>query len=362
MSFCNHSDDDDNKLEDTIDIGVDHQERLVGDTEAPPPAMEGENKNTDVAEDNEDVSYDNDEDLDGVRQAADSPYCEVRQPAGPYELVEENHYEISQPDFHAYLNDVEHKTIEEPFPNPSAYLFESLQLFREASDNARTASMNEYHDILLQAEVTSKKEKCSVDRVVERTDPTWNKKKWYLVSINDRSFAPGDNIKLPGMIEIVCNSIQDGINYNDTYIYNKTDNQFAKYNQRITTTMTHSGDVTMQNYLTHIISFEKPSKSTDYYVMSAPWKDFKCRPINTLTETRPVLEIRNENGANKQRFVVPQDFTTTDNLKTAFITTHIHYDHSDESWEITIKNDFITGFADDIINTIADINDLYPNN
>jgi hypothetical protein len=43
----------------------------------------------------------------------------------------------------------------------------------------------EYHDILLQAEVTSKKEKCSVDRVVERTDPTWNTKSgiWYLLTI-----------------------------------------------------------------------------------------------------------------------------------------------------------------------------------
>jgi len=107
--------------------------------------------------------------------------------------------------------------------------------------------------------------------------------------------------------------------------------------------MNHSGDLKTEYGLEHIIHVD-PDNFVKGFVISAPWLSGKTKPIKTLIDTNPILEIRTEDGNILRRYIIPQDYSEASN-KTACVNAEISYDGG--MWTVKIRRDFIMGFADD---------------
>lgn len=146
---------------------------------------------------------------------------------------------------------------------------------------------------------------------------------------------------------------------------------------------------------------EKVVEDEKFFVVSAGWNTGKPKPISSLFTTRPVLEIRIEEDVeetdegnkneeekkekedvtvkeestetkeevektvlkklnkNRKRYIIPQDFKTDDESKTAFVNAFVEYNSQEKTWSAKICNDFITGFANNIKASYDDVKEIY---
>lgn len=239
------------------------------------------------------------------------------------------------------------------------------------SKQFRNTSMTEFlhqqtivQTLTPQATLYSATHNVSLDEAFTQLAPEYDR--WKNVRLEGYDSRVGDVITGQS-ITIVCNSLLKNGLYNDTigiHFDTVNRNEFdannscvVTYNQRETWVMSHSGDKTSQYGLEHVIELDW-THFRKGYVISAPWLSNCPRPIATLAETNPVLEIRTETDGVLKRFVIPQDYNEG-NDKTACVNCEIVYNSG--LWTVTIRRDFIMGFANDTGSLIRDIVALHDN-
>jgi len=144
-------------------------------------------------------------------------------------------------------------------------------------------------------------------------------------------------------LSICCISkLTQGI-YNDTLCVHG--DSIVTYKSTFSLQNTHSGDKKVKYGLEHVISFNSENFTEKAYVISSPWINRKSAEVSTLFDTDPILEIRAKESNVLRRYVIPQDYSESDN-HTACINAIVEYING--KWEVTICRKFIYGFADDL--------------
>jgi hypothetical protein len=183
--------------------------------------------------------------------------------------------------------------------------------------------------------------------------------KWTRVPLNETDTVVGAEIKAKNL-SIVCNSILTG-RYNDTYVaaINGEDSTSVTFRQLSSQHNTHSGDKHTPyggRGLRHVINFRKTDEpNIRTFVMSAPWISGKKDKVETLTETKPILEIRVDNDGELKRYIIPQDFSGGEG-HTACASAMVTRDG--EFWNVKILQKFIDGYADDVPTSISDLKQI----
>lgn len=255
------------------------------------------------------------------------------------------------------------------------YLRTSSDCYRSSSDCDRTYSQTKNEAYYESAKLFCQTNVCSFDDAMKKFNPDWDEDLWKLVPLNETDSNVGDSFTTNGKIYVVCNSICDGILYNDTYTCNS--NEYVCYINKDSANLSHSGDILTTKYLRHVISFKTSTDivNTNFFTISAGWVHGRSKPISSLIATRPVLEIRteekntdeNKKGTNEEyirkRYMIPQNFLEINKEEkqesTAFLTARVEYNSETKTWKATICNDFISGFANDIESSYNDIKKLY---
>jgi hypothetical protein len=154
-------------------------------------------------------------------------------------------------------------------------------------------------------------------------------------------------------LSICCISkLTQGI-YNDTLCVHG--DSIVTYKSTFSLQNTHSGDKKVKYGLEHVISFNSENFTEKAYVISSPWINRKSAEVSTLFDTDPILEIRAKESNVLRRYVIPQDYSESDD-HTACINAIVEYVNG--KWEVTICRKFIYGFADDLDKIKESIKDL----
>lgn len=188
---------------------------------------------------------------------------------------------------------------------------------------------------------------------------------WKDVEIDDMDMLVGTTMKA-ATLELCCNSRVINQLYNDTIVvalyHNNNENNENKepgmeispptcitYKKKVDRNMVHSGDHFVDYGLRHIIKFTGHDFSSAY-IISSPWSNGHSTNVAELDKTDPILEIRVEDGDGvKKRYVIPQDYTQGFR-HTACVNAVLTYDENEnerERWKVTVRRDFIHGFADE---------------
>lgn len=200
---------------------------------------------------------------------------------------------------------------------------------------------------------------------------------WKDVEIDDVDIQVG-TVLHAAKLQVCCNSRLNHQLYNDTiaiHIYNENnedmnqpgmkDVRYVTYKKKMDGNMSHSGDQRIDYGLRHVIKLEsdrndKNNQNDDnknenkFYIISSPWLNGHATNVAELDKTEPILEIRVEDGNGvKKRYVIPQDYTQGFR-HTACVNAVLTYKDEDdkdererEKWQVTVRRDFIHGFADD---------------
>lgn len=239
--------------------------------------------------------------------------------------------------------------------------------FRSVSEASYKHASQQIDSTFEMAQHYSQQHNISIDDAMNKFIPDYDEVKWKAVRLEGHDSVVGDIIT-SDCISICCNSlIKNGL-YNDSIALGMTCKTVAKYNNKNTKTMTHSGDEKTDYGLRHTITFnndlsqelELLSQDHTFYIVSAPWKNSKSDLIHTLTTTEPILEIRTEDNQKVlKRFILPQDYSKSTKSATACVNAEIKYIHSEKKWHVKICRDFIHGFADNTKMLYDDIENLH---
>ena len=227
----------------------------------------------------------------------------------------------------------------------------SSQLFRLISGNECASATQSIEDTFVMAQQYSESNNVSMADAYSAVLPGYNELRWQAVALQPDCVL-GDVI-VSDNISICCNSIQVDQFYNDTIILSKTKKnvEVATYETKKTSGMTHSGDEYTDYGLRHTVTF-KPSFEAGY-VVSTPWDKRNSALIETLNKTKPILEIRTEDGDVLRRYIIANDYMSGGN-HTACANAKIVHEHG--KWTVTIIRQFVHGFAD---NTATMARDLF---
>jgi hypothetical protein len=233
-------------------------------------------------------------------------------------------------------------------------------MLRNASQSYRTCSGSDnetvYQSYKMYAEeagVMATTESISYNDAMERIRPSWKKDKWATVVPEAEDSKNGDIITTKSLF-VSCNSILNGM-YNDTIcvFVDKDTNSYVTYLRKSSSNMTHSGDMTITYGLRHEITFSTSELNGKVgYIVSSPWENKRSRPIKELITTRPIFEVCTEDDGVLKRYIIPQDFSQGGD-NTACVNAEITF--NDGLWKITLKKDYIKGFADDMYPLIKDL-------
>lgn len=166
-----------------------------------------------------------------------------------------------------------------------------------------------------------------------------------------------NNINEPGMKGVIEENEENEIKY-------------VTYRKKVDGSLTHSGDQQIDYGLRHTIKLENreyENNENKIYIISSPWWNGHAANVAELDKTEPILEIRVEdrNGL-KKRYVLPQDYTQGFR-HTACVNAVLTYknknDENDEEekgerWQVTIRRDFIHGFADEPETLIENVQNI----
>jgi hypothetical protein len=236
----------------------------------------------------------------------------------------------------------------------------NAKLMREASQSYRISSNCDkekndevYSDYYKIAYTESQETGQDFNQIMSRTCPTWNEDKWKSVIQEEKDSQVGDIIETKKLF-VCCNSVLNGM-YNDTIgvFFNKDTNDYVTYSSNKSEVMQHSGDLHTSYGLRHGIKFlSKDIEGKVGYIISAPWSNYKSKPISELAETRPIFEVCTEDDIILKRYIIPQDFYVGGS-KTACVNAEITY--SNGIWKVVLMREFINGFADDMKTLITDL-------
>jgi len=233
--------------------------------------------------------------------------------------------------------------------------------FRSVSETSYKHASQQIDSTFEMAQHYSQQHNISMDDAMYKFIPDYDEVKWKAVRLEGHDSVVGDIIT-SDCISICCNSLVKNGLYNDSIALGMTCKTVAKYNNKNTKTMTHSGDEETDYGLRHTITFlseEHLSEDHTFYIVSAPWKNSKSDLIHTLTSTEPILEIRSEDNQKVlKRFILPQDYSKSNESATACVNAEIKYIHSEKKWHVKICRDFIHGFADNTKMLYDDIENL----
>lgn len=232
-----------------------------------------------------------------------------------------------------------------PFQTPSSSAYRSSAKSDSVQQNAKRKLFEE------SAQIYSQQNNVSMDQAYKVFIDDYDE--WKDVTIDDIDLQVGTTLKAAKM-EMCCNSRVYNQLYNDTIAVgykndekepgSESDKICVTYKKKVDRTMTHSGDKLVDYGLRHIIRFTDDFQST-VFIISSPWLNGHSTNVAELDKTDPILEIRVEDGNGvKKRYVIPQDYTQGFRY-TACVNAVIKKDKNE--WQVTIRRDFINGFADD---------------
>lgn len=222
-------------------------------------------------------------------------------------------------------------------PSSQAFRSTSLQEYEYASQ------LVDYN--MQSAQAYSEANNVSIEDALHSVIPDYEDVMWQNVTLEKSDSKVGDIITSK-KISICCNSMIVENIYNDTIVLSKN-GKVATFLETNSNVMTHSGDKYTEYGLKHTITFTPENDNEQYfYVITAPWKNNKASPIETLQITQPILEIRTEDHGEKKRFIIPQDFRKSNASATACINAVICYKNNE--WSVCIHRDLIKGFAENI--------------
>ena len=237
------------------------------------------------------------------------------------------------------------------------------QAFRVSSEHDSHATQSMFDTFDMSVRTYSKSHNVSLSEARKQVIPGYDDDRWNLIRLEGYDSKVGDTIT-SSKVSVCCNSLFENQLYNDTFavgfkkflipgddsdvtMFNVT------YNKMNSPYFTHSGDEFPEYGLRHRISILDDIDTT--YILSAAWNKSKPRPLSTLDETKPILEIRTEDeDENNQdqptilkRYILPQDYGRSGD-STACVNAKITYDKDTKKYTVTLCRDFIKGFADDI--------------
>jgi hypothetical protein len=231
----------------------------------------------------------------------------------------------------------------------------SSDVYRNMSDSSRALSAVAWENATPLAAAYSLANNVSEEVARQAIDPDYETHRWERIPLQGEDSKVGDQIRSP-KVQLVCNSLLYGL-YNDTYATQNNPTAYVTYRMRHSGTMDHSGDQQTTYGLRHTIGLYKPDcVGSTVHILSASWTSGQCGPVALLTSTQPILEIRTEAmDGTLARYVIPQDFSRGGEM-TACVNARATWDG--EMWVVTIMQEFVRGFADDVPASIADIAQL----
>jgi hypothetical protein len=237
----------------------------------------------------------------------------------------------------------------------------SSDIYRNVSDSSRALSNVAWENATPLAAAYAMANDVSEEVARQAIDPDYETHRWERVQLQGEDSKVGDQIRSP-KVQLVCNSLLNG-RYNDTYATQnnptmpQVPTSYVTYRSRHSVTMNHSGDQQTTYGLRHTIGLNKPDTiGSTVHILSASWTSGQCGPVALLTSTQPILEIRTEaHDGTLARYIIPQDFSQGGEM-TASVNARATWDG--EMWTVTIMQEFVRGFADDVSASIAGIAQL----
>lgn len=229
----------------------------------------------------------------------------------------------------------------------------SSEEYRGLSQIERSCSDQAWEAATPAAEAHSAAHGISVEEARKVVDPNYDANMWARIQLEGVDAKVGAQIRAKS-VAVVCNSNLRGM-YNDTYgtvITGADPVTSVTYRAMKSVHQSHSGDINTPFGLRHIITFKGIHQSSTAYILSASWTAGQRGPINKLTESNPILEIRAETDGVLKRYVIPQDFSEGGDM-TACVNASVTWDG--EYYTVTIMREFIRGFADDVQSSIDDL-------
>jgi hypothetical protein len=232
-------------------------------------------------------------------------------------------------------------------------LKKSSKDFRSCSSCDRAKTESKYESVFGAAHQLSQSHGLNFNEAMTRISPSWKKDKWATVVPEVEDSKVGDVITTKSLF-VCCNSILNGM-YNDTIgvFIDKITDSHVTYSKKLSSNMIHSGDMNITYGLRHEITLSPSNLDGKVgYIVSSPWVSGRSRPITELATTCPIFEICTEDDGVLKRYIIPQDFSEGGN-NTACVNAEITF--NDGMWKITLKRDFIGGFASDMFALVLNL-------